>query len=190
MLSYVALLCRQQIEANLYYGQYAARLQIRSQYGAHTALNIALFPLLFFFSGLYYTDVVSTLVVLGSFLNHLRRVSQDRASALSDLFTILLGISSLFMRQTNVFWTVVFMGGLEAVHAVKTLKPEHIEHPSSQTLWEQCRIYMWSWSVGEIHDPPLQVAWTDGRSGISILQYRADLSCQTYCSVLSVWQSR
>src|SRR4051812_7721932 len=34
---------------------------------AHTALNIALFPPLFFFSALYYTDVISTLVVLLSY---------------------------------------------------------------------------------------------------------------------------
>ena len=130
----------------------------------HTSFNIALFPLLFFFSGLYYTDVVSTAVVVGAFLNHLKRVGRDHSSTLSDLLTIALGVLALFMRQTNVFWVVVYMGGLEAVHAVKTLRPGRVDQPFMKTMGEQLRFFAWRYSVGDIHDLPLSQAWPDGKS--------------------------
>ncbi|EHK50356.1 glycosyltransferase family 59 protein [Trichoderma atroviride IMI 206040] len=137
VLSYTALLCRKAIEARLHQAHSSTSISSTSQYAAHTALNIALFPLLFFFSGLYYTDVVSTAVVLVSFLNHLHRIGRDQSSFLSDVTTIVLGLCSLTMRQTNVFWVVVFMGGLEAVHAVKSLRPKVVVQPYMTSLSEQ-----------------------------------------------------
>lgn len=136
-----------------------------SVYALHTAVNAALFPLLFFFSGLYYTDVFSTLVVLVAFWNHLERVGPTRAtyySLRSDALVVLLGVASLFMRQTNVFWAVVFMGGLEAVHAVRSLRPL----PTSPGKFDRkttVKFYLWRYSQGEVHDPPLNEAGIEGR---------------------------
>ncbi|TFB00467.1 Dol-P-Glc protein [Trichoderma ghanense] len=161
ILAYLALQCRKEIEARLHQAHSSVRIAGISQYAMHTALNIALFPLLFFFSGLYYTDVVSTAVVLAAFLNHLHRVGRSRSSFFSDLGTILLGLFALTMRQTNVFWVVIFMGGLEAVHAVKMLRPEATKRPVVTTLSEQLLFVVKRWSVGHVHDLPLHMAYPE-----------------------------
>ncbi|KAH6895659.1 DIE2/ALG10 family-domain-containing protein [Thelonectria olida] len=160
-LAYYALHCRHEIEARLFEAHAKTKLRSYSQYSLHTAFNIALFPLLFFFSGLYYTDIASTAVVLLAYGGHLERVGHDRSSILSDLTTIFTGIMTLFMRQTNVFWVVVYMGGLEAVHAIKTLRPERVDQPVMNTLAEQLQYYLWRYSLGDIHDPPLHDIWPD-----------------------------
>ncbi|KAK1241207.1 hypothetical protein MKX08_001181 [Trichoderma sp. CBMAI-0020] len=160
VLSYIALLCRNAIEARLRQA-HSSTSSSTSQYATHTAFNIALFPLLFFFSGLYYTDVVSTAVVLASFLNHLHRIGRDQSSFLSDVMTIALGLCSLTMRQTNVFWVVVFMGGLEAVHAVKSLRPKAVVQPHMTSLSEQMLFFSKRWSVGHVHDLPLNMAYPE-----------------------------
>ncbi|UKZ66260.1 uncharacterized protein TrAtP1_007434 [Trichoderma atroviride] len=161
VLSYIALLCRKAIEARLHQAHSSTSISSASQYATHTALNIALFPLLFFFSGLYYTDVVSTAVVLVSFLNHLHRIGRDQSSFLSDVTTIVLGLCSLTMRQTNVFWVVVFMGGLEAVHAVKSLRPKAVVQPYMTSLSEQLLFFFKRWSLGHVHDLPLNMAYPE-----------------------------
>ncbi|KAG9504535.1 glucosyltransferase [Fusarium musae] len=161
ILAILVLKCRREIEARLYEAYTSTRLRNTSQYAVHTALNVALFPLLFFFSGLYYTDVASTAAVLVAYLNHLKRIGRDRSSALNDLTTILFGIITLLFRQTNVFWVVVYMGGLEAVHAVKTLRPEQVDQPVILTFVEQIKYFAWRYSLGDIHDPPLHMMWPD-----------------------------
>ncbi|KAJ1332980.1 alpha-1,2-glucosyltransferase [Microdochium nivale] len=120
--------------------------------------NVALFPVIFFFSGLYYTDGASTLVVLLAYWAHLVRAGQAKPSIVSGLITVMLGLSSLFMRQTNIFWVVVYMGGLEAVNAVKSLRPESADWPRGIALGEQVKFYAWRYSVGDIHDPSLDMA--------------------------------
>ncbi|KAH7312421.1 DIE2/ALG10 family-domain-containing protein [Stachybotrys elegans] len=161
LLSLLAMLCRQQLEGLLQHGIPLANIGVRSQYSAHTALNIALFPVLFFFSGLYYTDVMSTVVVMLAFLLHLYRVSGRPNSVRSDISVVFLGLSSLLMRQTNVFWSVVFLGGLETAHAVKSLQPERAERPEITTLWGQLKYSAWRYSLGDVHDPPLNLAYID-----------------------------
>ncbi|UKZ79897.1 hypothetical protein TrVFT333_007660 [Trichoderma virens FT-333] len=111
--------------------------------------------------GLYYTDVVSTAVVLAAFLNHLHRVGRDHSSFLSDIVTVGLGLWTLTMRQTNVFWVVVFMGGLEAVHSVKSLRPQSVAQPFMTTLSEQLLFFIKRWSVGHVHDLPLHMAYPE-----------------------------
>ncbi|KAH7031678.1 DIE2/ALG10 family-domain-containing protein [Microdochium trichocladiopsis] len=120
--------------------------------------NVALFPVIFFFSGLYYTDGASTLVVLLAYWSHLVRAEQTRPSILSDLMTIILGLTSLVMRQTNIFWVVVYMGGLEAVNAVKGLQPEPVERPQSDNLITEVKFYLSRYAVGDVHDPSLTIA--------------------------------
>ncbi|KAK4243927.1 glycosyltransferase [Corynascus novoguineensis] len=102
----------------------------------YTGLNIALFPVIFFFSALYYTDIISTLFVLVAYRNHLLRLGPHPPSIFNDLWTVALGICALFMRQTNIFWVVVYMGGLEAVHVLRSVQP------AAQTYYK-------------LHDPPL-----------------------------------
>lgn len=67
------------------------------------------------------------------------------------------------MRQTNVFWVVVFMGGLEAVHAVKSLQPEAVVQPYMTSLSEQLLFFFKRWSVGHVHDLPLNMAYPEGK---------------------------
>jgi alpha-1,2-glucosyltransferase len=117
-----------------------------SWYAYHTGVNVALFPVIFFFSALYYTDVVSTLVVLVAYRNHLLRIGTQRPGLWNDLWTVILGIAALFMRQTNVFWVVVYMGGLEAVHVLRLAQsPPHESQPELQ-----------------LHDPPLNQSAAEG----------------------------
>lgn len=167
-MAYLFLLCRHQIE-RLAHDRHSSPKGPFSEHAFHSACNAALFPLLFFFSALYYTDVVSTAAVLGAYLNHLSRVGCGRCSILSHVSTIGLGILALLMRQTNVFWVVVYMGGLEAAHAVKTLRPERVDQPFFLTLWEKLKYFTWRYSVGDVHDVPLDRAWPDGK--------RLDLPC-------------
>ncbi|ROT42934.1 hypothetical protein SODALDRAFT_288618 [Sodiomyces alkalinus F11] len=155
----LAVITRHQIERCLTPRRSEQSLNTVSRYAFQTGFNIALFPVLFFYSGLYYTDVFSTLTVLLAYSHHLSRVSRDRSSLISDAWTILLGIAALFMRQTNIFWVVVYMGGLEAVHAVKTLRPKPAEQPPMHTVSEHVRFYIERFSVGDIHDPPIDRAW-------------------------------
>ncbi|KAK0721947.1 DIE2/ALG10 family-domain-containing protein [Lasiosphaeria miniovina] len=166
----LATLCRGLIEAraaerNGGTKQQQHRTRAVSVYAFYTGLNIALFPVLFFFSALYYTDVVSTLLVLIAYRNHLLRVGPDRPGMASDVWTVVLGVAALLMRQTNVFWVVVYMGGLEAVHAVRSLTPVQTQPspPTSRylTLADHLRFYLRKYSIGEVHDPPLNVAWPD-----------------------------
>jgi alpha-1,2-glucosyltransferase len=156
------LLCRNLIEAQQNDTRSTARLKCTSYYALHTGLNITLFPVLFFFSGLYYTDVASTLCVLVAYHNHLGRVQAGGKSTINDLWTIFLGILALLMRQTNVFWVVVYMGGLEVVYAVKTLLPEPVDQPSATTLVAQIKFFAARYTVGDVHDPPANLAWPDG----------------------------
>ncbi|KAI1348204.1 DIE2/ALG10 family-domain-containing protein [Xylaria sp. FL0043] len=123
-----------------------------------TAINISLFPVLFFFSGLYYTDPSSTLIVLLAYANHLTRVGTKQPSLLNDVYCLALGFITLTFRQTNIFWVVVYMGGLEVVHAIKTLSPEPVETPTFQTTSEQIKFYAWRYSLGDIHDVSLSLA--------------------------------
>jgi alpha-1,2-glucosyltransferase len=130
----------------------------------HTGLNIALFPVIFFFSALYYTDVVSMLAVLLAYQNHLLRTGPERPGFLNGIWTVILGVVALFMRQTNVFWVVVYMGGLEAAHAVRMLRPKPVEPPKGPlSLSEHIRFYVWRDSVGDMHDPKLNAAWPEGK---------------------------
>jgi alpha-1,2-glucosyltransferase len=71
----------------------------------HAAFNICLFPPLFFFYGLYYTDVVSALLVLMAYRFHLQQANKS---------LVLAGLASLLFRQTNIFWVAIFLGGIEA----------------------------------------------------------------------------
>lgn len=69
-----------------------------------SALVVALFPVLYFFSFLYYTDPGSVLFVLATYLASLH--NRDSTAAL-------LGAASIVFRQTNIVW-VAFVAGVKA----------------------------------------------------------------------------
>lgn len=123
LIALLASQCRHLIEVRTAEREGKQAPRAVSFYAYHTGLNIALFPVIFFFSGLYYTDVLSTLAVLVAYRNHLLRLGPRAPAFTNDLWTVVLGVAALLMRQTNVFWVVVYMGGLEAVHALQPREP-------------------------------------------------------------------
>lgn len=166
LIALLALSCRRRIEAQTAAGTEKSAV---SFYAYHTAINIALFPVIFFFSGLYYTDVASTLVMLVAYRNHLNRVAShsEEPGSLNGLWTVVLGVAALFMRQTNVFWVVVYMGGLEAAHVVKGLKPKPVSKNDtpdfvSENIRDSFSFWLRRYAVGDVHDPPVDMAWPDG----------------------------
>lgn len=199
LLAWAALQCRRLVEAGYARRQGpeennnkdTARTPELSIYAVHTGVNIALFPLLFFFSGLYYTDVFSSLVALFAFWNHLHRINSGSktVSQQSNLLVILLGIAALFMRQTNVFWVVVFMGGLEAVYAVKSTQPPRTE-PGQFDRLTMFKYLLSRYSQGDVHDPPLDKAGLEGKSvRFSVLGLIFKANCRPYRHLLLCPQS-
>jgi hypothetical protein len=92
----------------------------------HTAVNMCLFPPIFFFSGLYYTDVLSTFIVIKAYEHFLQGENRPSGSVYRGFLTLLVGVMALLMRQTNIFWVAVFMGGLElprSFHRVRVILP-------------------------------------------------------------------
>lgn len=81
-------------------------------------LNICLFPPLFFFSGLYYTDVLALLLVIEAYNWDLRR-TRSRTAPLETIAFLAFGIVALAFRQTNIFWVSVFFGGLQVVRKLR-----------------------------------------------------------------------
>ena len=125
---------------------------------AHSALNIALFSPLFFFSALYYTDVISTLFVLLAYRTYLKR-RENPGSLSSNLSTIIYGVSALFFRQTNIFWVAVFPAGLAVVDALKAnAQPLTETNPNEATSLLQS-----SWNEGVVHDCAVADAGPQGK---------------------------
>ncbi|XP_052177049.1 dol-P-Glc:Glc(2)Man(9)GlcNAc(2)-PP-Dol alpha-1,2-glucosyltransferase isoform X3 [Diospyros lotus] len=61
------------------------------------AIVLALYPLHWFFTFLYYTDVASLTAVLAMYLACLKK---------NYLFSALLGLLAVFVRQTNIIWVL------------------------------------------------------------------------------------
>ncbi|MCJ1353183.1 MAG: glucosyltransferase [Icmadophila ericetorum] len=124
----------------------------------YTTLNICLFPPLFFFYSLFYTDVFSTFQVLNA---HLAFYKGNTKLVLRD------SIFALWFRQTNIFWTAIFLGGLQVVKTLKERRPgEDISSGSSfETVAQQ------SWQRGVIYDPLVGEANFEDylKCGVSIL---------------------
>jgi alpha-1,2-glucosyltransferase len=139
---------------------------------ANTALNIALFPPLFFFSALFYTDVMSTLIVLLSYNVLLK--GKASPGAFSDFSTIIVGLVALCFRQTNIFWVAVFPAGLGIIDALKGS-----ESPSTPSKARTPRdVIQKSWSSGYVHDCSVEDA---GLQGISYYLRECDATHADIC---------
>lgn len=117
----------------------------------HVALNICLFPPLFFFYGLYYTDVVSAALVLYTYRLHLER---------SRVKLILVGLASLSFRQTNIFWVSVFLGGLEIIRILPKGRMGVI-FPEKSSFSD---VLVGSWQHACVYDPLISQSWFEGAS--------------------------
>ncbi|KAK5056054.1 hypothetical protein LTR84_012605 [Exophiala bonariae] len=83
--------------------------------------NIILFPLLFFFSALFYTDLFSVFTVVLAQTVWTAGLSTDGwKKFLFQTLHLVAGLLSLSARQTNIFWVAVYLGGLQAVATIKT----------------------------------------------------------------------
>jgi alpha-1,2-glucosyltransferase len=142
----------------------------------HTAANICLFPPLFFFSGLYYTDVLSTCIVLGSYYHFLKHGEVGRPksgdgmvdggplpiSFIRGLTTYVIGLAALLMRQTNIFWVAIFLGGMEAVRCFLP-EPTLVGKKDGEKQITYLENLIVACSGGAIHDPRLAEAAGLGR---------------------------
>lgn len=120
---------------------------------SHTVLNICLFPPLFFFSGLYYTDILALLVVVEAYNWDLKRVSGDRFASLGFLG---FGLAALAFRQTNIFWIAAFLGGLQVVRTLRR---------SSKACEASGLVDVWKRGLqNELYDPFVSRASIAGKS--------------------------
>ncbi|KAI1939868.1 glucosyltransferase [Ophidiomyces ophidiicola] len=134
-----------------------------------TALNICLFPPIFFFSGLYYTDLAALLIVLEVYRQDLKRPSYSKNSLWKTVFSYqtalftLSGITSLIFRQTNIFWVAVFLGGLRVI---KTIRSVHTETQVSAIN----AVIESSWKDRKLYDPLVSDAAFEDyfKAGVSI----------------------
>ena len=133
----------------------------------HASLNIMLYPLLFFFSALYYTDILSAFAVVevyrfyvyldreqgkGSYIRS--RSSVETRSATSKMAIFLLGLFAMLVRQTNVFWVAVFLGGLQAVRTLSLRTP-----PKTSIANQKPPPWV---NLNAIYDPPMHDAAIEG----------------------------
>ena len=123
----------------------------------HTTVNVYLFPPLFFFYGLYYTDVLSVLSVLYAYRCYLAR---------QHVRVMFAGLLSLLFRQTNIFWVSVFLGGLEFCRTIPKGRPE-IEFPSHPTFYD---VIEGSWQHAAAYDPLISQACFEGHDGTQVIQ--------------------
>jgi alpha-1,2-glucosyltransferase len=116
---------------------------------------------LFFFSGLYYTDVQSAFWVVLAYQSYLRYQRHGFASW-SDAFSqIKFGIIALFFRQTNIFWVAVLPAGLALIASVHALpnNPKVTNAPRQSWL----TICAQSWNDSMMYDLPVYEARIEGR---------------------------
>ncbi|KAI9774682.1 MAG: glucosyltransferase [Geoglossum simile] len=117
----------------------------------HTALNIALFPPLFFFSALYYTDPWSVFwVLLAHPVLYSGRGGKGRI-LLGNSILFIIGILALLLRQTNIFWVAVFYGGLNVVQRLESIsiQPAGL----NAKTFTPSEVAIRSWKSSHIYDP-------------------------------------
>ena len=117
---------------------------------AHTAFNVCMFPPFFFFCGLYYTDIMSVLVVMMA-----HKAFYDKDPVRVAIYSLL----SLWFRQTNIFWTAIYLGGSEVLRQIK-LRQKPSGNQSSVATFSQ--VARFSWSKGAVYDLPVADAFLEG----------------------------
>ena len=118
----------------------------------HAIFNICLFPPLFFFYGLYYTDVISALLVIITYRFYLQRATKS---------LVLAGFASLLFRQTNIFWVSIFLGGLQVTRSLARGRPG-IDFPENSSFID---VVTGSLQHGYLYDPLVSNANVEGTFG-------------------------
>jgi alpha-1,2-glucosyltransferase len=127
---------------------------------AHVAANIGLFPPLFFFSALYYTDLVSTAVVLLHYHLLLRSLRKGFIDGVTGVLLVILGLVALLFRQTNIFWVAVFPAGLSVLNYFDTSK----QNQSGARSLTYTNIMQRSWEKSELFSMPIYEASLEGEA--------------------------
>jgi DIE2/ALG10 family len=136
-------------------------------------LNVSLFPLLFFFSALYYTDVWSTYMVLLAYNYSLGSKNSSGNVTYYSLKWVIFSLLALLFRQTNIFWVAVFAGGMQAVRLLKEKEWANIAIrspslsdglPDEQTDQNPSLIQVLTdtWSEDKLYDPCVEDAFIEG----------------------------
>ena len=132
---------------------------------SHSALNIVLFPPLFFFSALYYTDIASTLSWTIFYWYFLRTLKTDGFSLVEAVAQILLGVVSLSFRQTNIFWVAIAPAALKLMieldqgHSVIKQSMYRRAEGFGDSTWSVAKT---SWKMSVLYDPPVRDAFIEG----------------------------
>ncbi|GIZ44523.1 hypothetical protein CKM354_000771900 [Cercospora kikuchii] len=130
----------------------------------HSSLNIVLFPPLFFFSALYYTDIASTLSWTIFYWFFLRSIARRDLSSVDALLQVILGVASLSFRQTNIFWVAVAPLALKLVieldqgHRVVKQSMYKRAEGFGDSTWSVAKT---SWKMNVIYDPPVRDAFIE-----------------------------
>ena len=137
----------------------------------HRSTNAYCFPVLFFFSALYYTDVISTLSVLVTYWTYLYALDPSSSrSILSGLksrrWVLLCGLVSLTFRQTNVFWVAAFLGGLETVRTVECRTETWSTRSDVDSRLSVVQVFQRIWHENQVYDPLATEASIEGGPSI------------------------
>lgn len=131
----------------------------------HSALNATFLPPLFFFAALYYTDVASTLSVLTYYWLFLHFNRSKTTAWISTPILTIVGIWSLFFRQTNIFWVAIFPAGILLIDQLDR------GHPAVQDSMQRrvqgfgdsiSSVAKTSWKMNTVFNPPAKDAWIEG----------------------------
>ena len=141
----------------------------------HAVLNLCLFPPLFFFYGLYYTDVWSALSVLATVQFNQRGWTRH---------LVVAGIASLFFRQTNVFWVTIYLGGSEVIRRLGRGRLG-VEYPSKASVLD---VLTGSWQHSCLYDPLISQASFEGMqlsvASLTSIDKYIQIMSNSYCPSL------
>jgi alpha-1,2-glucosyltransferase len=125
---------------------------------ARTAANICLFPPLFFFSGLYYTDIQSARYVLLAYHQFCLSRQENFKNGNTVFLQILYGFMALLFRQTNIFWVAIFPAGLAVVELARRAAKESPTKSPKQNSAQFLQVFEDAWKHRTLFDPPVESA--------------------------------
>jgi alpha-1,2-glucosyltransferase len=127
-----------------------------------TAGNIWLFSPLFFFSGLYYTDVQSAFWTLVAYRLYLRYERRQFSSWGDTLWQVVFGVVALVFRQTNIFWVAVFPAGLALASEATRLSTRTPGAFGGVRKRDPLSVIAESWNKLRFYDMPVYEAGIEG----------------------------
>lgn len=140
----------------------------------HAAINVCLFPPLFFFSALYYTDIASTLMVL-LFLDEL--FAHPTNGVRFSWRQMLYAVAALLMRQTNVFWVAIFPAAIDVITVIKTEKVWKTPEDKAASIYDR------TVEDAAFEGTVTMTSWVS-RAKLHRLSTIADLCCQRHSTEL------